>query len=431
MAQGGYLIVDDHGGKHLPTTTDGKPDHQLMGAAWAALHEGYRGNKYEGPHKAEAITKLAALYKREGMKTPGSETSRAALCSVIPPGEPPASILIIPAGQVDSRDSRAPWINDDPEAVIAASDALDMTAGLPIDYDHATDIAAPKGLPAPAAGWIKKLRVQDGAIWGDIEWTERGAKAVASGEWKYISPVFDYANKTRVITRVLRAALTNNPALFNTAIAAAEGQEACMDHDEFKKKMGALFGQPDDATHEDIHAAAKKHVEAAAKKGKKAKADAQDGDGDGDGNEDAATASRLIATGKVVSQENYASLLTEVNTLKSESARTHATAKVDEAQRARKLMPNSRDWAISYCMSDEKGFDEFISKQVPMDLDRQSVRGTPTAAKEGEPALSHAEREVVGFLTGITPAEMAAARGKRLNLTVKPQFGGEKVNLGK
>ena len=50
---------------------DGKPDHTLMGAAWAALHGGYRGNKYEGPNKAEALKKLTALYRSEGMPLPG------------------------------------------------------------------------------------------------------------------------------------------------------------------------------------------------------------------------------------------------------------------------------------------------------------------------------------------------------------------------
>jgi hypothetical protein len=29
-----------------------------MGAAWAALHGGYRGNKYEGPDRSAAIAKL-------------------------------------------------------------------------------------------------------------------------------------------------------------------------------------------------------------------------------------------------------------------------------------------------------------------------------------------------------------------------------------
>jgi HK97 family phage major capsid protein len=70
-----YLVVDD---PQTVTTwhlrvmgMDGKPDHTLMGAAWAALHGGYRGSKYEGPNKQKAIDKLTALYASENMNTPG------------------------------------------------------------------------------------------------------------------------------------------------------------------------------------------------------------------------------------------------------------------------------------------------------------------------------------------------------------------------
>lgn len=69
-----YLVVED---AEKPSTwhlrvlgPDGKPDHRLMGAAWAALHGGYRGNVYEGPGKAEAIRKLTALYGAEELETP-------------------------------------------------------------------------------------------------------------------------------------------------------------------------------------------------------------------------------------------------------------------------------------------------------------------------------------------------------------------------
>jgi phage head maturation protease len=73
-----YLIVEDP----EKTTTwhlrvrgmDGKPDHTLMGAAWAALHGGYRGNKYEGPGKQEAISKLTSLYNSEDLPTPGGKS---------------------------------------------------------------------------------------------------------------------------------------------------------------------------------------------------------------------------------------------------------------------------------------------------------------------------------------------------------------------
>lgn len=67
---GGYLVTDDKGGKHLPIERHGKLDHHLMGAAWAALHGGYRGHKYQGPGKEDAIKKLSAAYKRAGLETP-------------------------------------------------------------------------------------------------------------------------------------------------------------------------------------------------------------------------------------------------------------------------------------------------------------------------------------------------------------------------
>lgn len=69
-----YLVVED---PEKPSTwhlrvrnAAGEVDHRLMGAAWAALHGGYRGNRYEGPGKEEALRKLRALYEREGLDEP-------------------------------------------------------------------------------------------------------------------------------------------------------------------------------------------------------------------------------------------------------------------------------------------------------------------------------------------------------------------------
>jgi len=71
-----YLVVEDAAKPstwHLRVRdASGKPDHRLMGAAWAALHTGYRGNTYDGPNKADALKKLIALYKSEGLPTPAS-----------------------------------------------------------------------------------------------------------------------------------------------------------------------------------------------------------------------------------------------------------------------------------------------------------------------------------------------------------------------
>src|SRR5262249_37943136 len=64
---------------------NGDVDHRLLGAAWAALHQGYRGNTYEGPGKDDALSKLRALYKTEklpppdGSKALGTESGGAML----------------------------------------------------------------------------------------------------------------------------------------------------------------------------------------------------------------------------------------------------------------------------------------------------------------------------------------------------------------
>lgn len=64
-------LVSGKDGDHLPfTSADGTPDHRLMGAAWAALHGGYRGQKYAGANKDQAIKKLTSMYKGLKMETP-------------------------------------------------------------------------------------------------------------------------------------------------------------------------------------------------------------------------------------------------------------------------------------------------------------------------------------------------------------------------
>jgi len=72
-----YLVVEDPETVttwHLRVRAmNGDPDHRLMGAAWAALHGGYRGNVYEGPGKAAAIAKLTAMYSAEGMDVPKAD----------------------------------------------------------------------------------------------------------------------------------------------------------------------------------------------------------------------------------------------------------------------------------------------------------------------------------------------------------------------
>ena len=134
----------------------------------------------------------------------------------------PRWIDLIPAGVFSGRDGRGPYKNENPRAVIAATLEQGLTAGLPIDFDHATDLGAPHGQPAPAAGWIRNFRITHGMIQGFVEWTAEGAKAVASKAYRYISPVYEYDPDGNVM-RILRAAVTNNPNLYLTAISSRQG----------------------------------------------------------------------------------------------------------------------------------------------------------------------------------------------------------------
>ncbi|ROH88658.1 hypothetical protein ED208_12630 [Stagnimonas aquatica] len=153
--------------------------------------------------------------------------NRLALCSEIPdhgPGKVPSELKCIPApdaeGKVRGRDGRS-WFFDQPELVLRNSP--DRIA---IDINHSTDLAAPRGEEAPAAGWIngRELELRDGAIWGKPRWNARGTAAVEGEEYAFISPVFDYDGAGRIV-RLVRVSLTNNPNLDLALNAAVLDQD--------------------------------------------------------------------------------------------------------------------------------------------------------------------------------------------------------------
>ena len=126
----------------------------------------------------------------------------------------PEWVELIPAGEFSGRDGRGPYTLD-PAAVQSAF--ADWGMPLAIDYEHQAFNAAENGQPAPAAGWINALDVRAGALWGQVEWTERAAGHVTAREYRFLSPVFDHDKQGRVL-RLLGAGLTNNPNLYLTAL---------------------------------------------------------------------------------------------------------------------------------------------------------------------------------------------------------------------
>jgi len=177
---GDYLVVDDPESPstwHLRVKSGGKPDHTLMGAAWAALHGGYRGNKYEGPNKSAAIDKLKKMYSSENMDTPGQNMEAQRVFDALVATKPGDPYRLLPFGQI-KRANGGPAREFTP-AMAAAFKLPHFQPPMKLgSHDDTT----------PAGGHIKALEVRADGLYAIPELTEKGAKAWADGDYKYHSP---------------------------------------------------------------------------------------------------------------------------------------------------------------------------------------------------------------------------------------------------
>jgi len=354
-----------------------------------------------------------------GMHTTDATGHECGVIGTMLDGATPAPewIELIPAGEFEGRDGRGPYRLDDPAAVIAATAALKMEAGLPIDYDHATDFAAPEGRPAPAAGWIREFAARCGALWGRVEWTRPGAEAVASHQYRYISPVFEYAKDGNVI-RVLRAALTNNPNLYLTAIAArvareqreiADGPSEDADvstrpNENLSAALGMLLGLGKGASSDDIIAEITRLLAEASK--------------DPAASKTGRSGTHTADPAHYVPMAEFERALSELNNIRAKHARERAEHRVESAMKAGKIAPAQRQWAIAYCQSDAEAFDDFIKRQPaliagfsgPGSGERRSDESEANRMPHARVVLTRAEAAVCVRL-GIRAEEYAASRG--------------------
>jgi phage I-like protein len=352
-----------------------------------------------------------------------------ALAAASASGERPApeAVHLMPIGVWTGRNGLGPYRNDKANAarVVAETKATASGRPMPIDYDHALDLAlgARVGAPAPAAGWILDVELRDDGIWGTVEWTDSGGRAVASREYRFISPVFDHA-KDGTITRILRAGLTNVPNFTTlTAVASAIEQDPKQEKDkptmELLQQLVALLGLAAGATPADVVAAVKAMLDkdasataatktAAASLGLDANAEIAavltaalakaDKNKSASGETDTSLAS-LHAT--------VADLNKQLVELKASKAGETAQTAVASAMAAGKVAPAAKEWALEYATKDPQGFATYVAK-MPAVLNP----GTDTpavASATGADGLTAAEREVADGM-GISHADFAKAK---------------------
>lgn len=235
--EGGHLVTEDGGAKHLPTMKNGKPDHGLMGAAHAALHGGYRGNKYEGPGKEGAISKLKSMYKSEGMDWPGEKDKEKASDSGF--STMLNSIDLTSAG-TDSFGRKAyripvaltgDWVKGQPFSItlnhlnaIKKNFEKRGNGEIVVDFEHASEqpFEAAKGGPVPAAGWMSDFRVEpsNGSHILTVMYapTSEAQQLISAQKYRYLSPAIDWGFPDKKTgepqgATLTSVALTNHPFL--------------------------------------------------------------------------------------------------------------------------------------------------------------------------------------------------------------------------
>ncbi len=131
-------------------------------------------------------------------------------------------VQLLPDGKaIIGRDGRA-WQNPEPTQILAAFAA--NGADLPIDIEHASELKAKQGEPAPAVGWIKALEIRgNSSVWGLVEWNQQGQTYLKDKAYRYLSPVFTYDKTNCKILKLYSAGLTNQPNLNLTALNQQQG----------------------------------------------------------------------------------------------------------------------------------------------------------------------------------------------------------------
>ncbi len=331
--------------------------------------------------------------------------------------EVPDWIHLIPAGSaILTQDGRGPYRVLDAQSVVSSLVPGDK---LPVDENHAIDLAGPRGEPSPARGYIVELQARDDGIWGRVEWTDSGRALMADRAYLGISPVIvhDGAN---AILGVARASLTNKPNL--RGLTSLHHQETDMTLPAVAKALGLS----DDAGEDKILAAIGDLKTGSAVKVALQSSLSQIGQAlgiaaDATPEQVLAAAQSGIETHKTINalQSELAGVTTQLNTLRDKTARDMATAFVDGAiKEGRVGVKPLRDHYIAMHMQDpgrvEKEIGAMPSLGMPAHGDGPQISlQSSTEDLVGRARTYQAARHAEGIPVSWADAVTAVSEGKK------------------
>lgn len=244
-------------------------------------------------------------------------------------------VHILPSGIVQTVDKRGPYQVPDPAAIIRKSfaEAKATNGVISVDYDHSIDLAAPKGQPAPAAGWISQMQVKSDGIWALVEWTPKALQKVVDREYRFISPVFT-SGASKTVERILRVSLTNDPNLTMVALNSVQ-KDISMSDQSFISRLRTTLGL--DASADE--AAVLDKVSKLSSSG---------------------VSLNAVDPAQYVPISVFQQAVTELNRVNAGVSIETAERAVDDAILHQQLMPWMRDWAVELCSANKPAFDNFV-----------------------------------------------------------------------
>jgi len=327
-------------------------------------------------------------------------------------GQLPTRIEIFPTGTITLRDARGTvGVVADAEALIERTMAQAKGGMLPIDFGHGMDGEA--GADPRAAGWITSLSVEGDRIMADVEWTSVGAEALEGRLFRFISPTFTANERTRQIGRILRAGLTNDPALPELRQLASKQENDEMP--QWMKDLAAKLGLPEDADEATIQATAEKAIDQVAHIQPVITAAGLTGDlteAGATGIVTKLTASNAGAPDPAafVPRVAFDEMKVQLAALQTQVSTDRASDVVTAAMADGKLPPRMEQWGRDYAAKDLAGFQTWLaSTPVIVDGQVQTPAGDPNDADDA--VLTASEKAVCAEMGLTEEAFLATKQG--------------------
>ena len=273
-----------------------------------------------------------------------------------------------------------------------------------LDWEHASELKAPQGDKAPAAGWLVEFEFRAGALWARVEWSASGRASVEDREYRFVSPALLLGGDGTVVG-ISSAGLVGRPNLELAALNSTEQTGQIMDMNDILKALGL---GADAGTAGAVAAIAGLQQQVALNKQQSQNTDSTPPDP-----RLYAPVAELNAVRGRAEQAEAA-----LNALKDQHHKAEVTRVVEAACAAGKITPASKDYYIGTCATVEglNAFQAFVTAQPEM-------AGVAAVAGKGTPAQT-------GAVSALTPEQksLCATMGLSEEVYLQTLQAEEKAN---